>query len=89
MELIVEHKADVKFPIVAAASIIAKCKREEEVKEIERKVGQSIGTGYMSNPICQRFLKENFERYPEIFRKSWLPYKKLMNGKKQKKLGEF
>src|SRR3989344_8497345 len=32
IELIAEHKADVNYPIVSAASIIAKCIREEEVK---------------------------------------------------------
>ena len=52
IELIAEHKADINYPIVSAASIIAKCIREEEVAKIEKIVKQSIGSGYPSNPIC-------------------------------------
>jgi len=89
IELIVEHKADFKYPIVGAASIIAKCVREDHVKAIEEMTGQSIGTGYPSNPICQKFLKENFDKYPDIFRKSWMTWKNHNKMKKQKKLDEF
>lgn len=88
VELILEHKAE-KYEIVAAASIIAKVLREEEVAKIEKKVGQSIGSGYPSNPICQKFLKENHEKYPEIIRHSWESYKRIIRGKQQKNLGEY
>ena len=88
MQLVIEHRAE-KFMPVAAASIIAKCKREEEVLEIEKITGESIGSGYSSNPVCQNFLKENFDKYPEFIRKSWSTFKVLDNQKKQKSLEEF
>lgn len=88
IQLVIEHKGEKHMP-VAAASIIAKCKREEEVKEIEKIVGQSIGSGYSSNSVCQKFLKENFDKYPEFIRKSWSTFKVLDNQKKQKSLEEF
>lgn len=88
VELILEHKAE-RFEIVAAASIVAKVLREEEVARIEKMVGQSIGSGYPSNPVCQKFLKENHEKHPEITRHSWAPYKKIINSKRQKSLGDF
>ncbi len=84
--LIVEHKADAKFPPVSAASILAKVAREENVKKIEKKVGESIGSGYPSNPVCQEFLKNNYKTYPDIFRKSWKTYKKVAG---QKDLSDF
>lgn len=87
-ELIVEHKAE-KFFAVGAASILAKCAREENVQKIEKMVGQSIGSGYPSNPICKKFLKENHDKYPDIFRKSWMPYKNHIKEKEQKNLGDF
>jgi len=87
-KLIVEHKADVNHPVVSAASILAKVTRDREVEKIKGKYGD-CGPGYMSNPITQKFLEENWEKHPEIFRKSWISYKKLANGKDQKKLGEF
>ncbi len=49
----------------------------------------SIGSGYPSNPVCQKFLKENYDKYPEIFRKSWSSYKKVLKLKDQKTLEEF
>jgi len=75
VKLIVEHKADINYPICGASSIIAKCIREEEVKAIEKLVGESIGTGYPSNKVCQEFLKKNWDKYPQIFRKSWVTWK--------------
>lgn len=89
VELVVEHKADVNYLVVGAASIIAKCKREDEVAAIEAMTGESIGTGYPSNLICQKFLKESFDKYPDIFRKSWMTWKNHTQGKNQKKLDEF
>ncbi|MBI2508334.1 ribonuclease HII [Candidatus Woesearchaeota archaeon] len=88
MELILDHKAE-KYEPVAAASILAKVAREEEVEKIEKKIGQKIGTGYMSNPQCQKFVKENFDKYPKLFRKSWMPYKKQVEEKEQKKIDEY
>ncbi|QQG38608.1 MAG: ribonuclease HII [Candidatus Woesearchaeota archaeon] len=88
IELIVEHKADVNFLVVSASSILAKCDREKEVEKLKKKYGD-IGPGYPSNEITQKFLKENLEKYPEIFRHSWMPVKEHKTEKIQKKLGDF
>ena len=87
-ELILAHKAE-KFPVVAAASILAKVTGDDEVKKIEKMTGESIGTGYPSNPICQKFLKDNWEKYPDIFRKSWVTWQDHKRSKMQKNLSEF
>ena len=87
-ELIVVHKDDLKYPIVVAASIISKVEREKEVSKLKKKYG-NIGSGYPSDPTTKLFLEKNFEKHPEIFRKSWAPYKKAINRKKQSKLNEF
>lgn len=87
--LVVEHKADVNFVECSAASIIAKCIREEEVEKIKKKYNIEFGSGYMSDPRTQKFLEENHNN-PElegIFRKSWLPFKNHVN--KQKSLSDF
>ncbi|MAF51220.1 MAG: ribonuclease HII [Nanoarchaeota archaeon] len=86
VELIVKHKADRDFIECASSSIIAKNKREENVLQIEKKVKESIGSGYPSNPVCQEFLKNNYNKYPDIFRKSWKTYKKVAG---QKNLTDF
>jgi len=88
LNLICAHKADVNFKIVSAASILAKVTRDREVEKIKKKYG-NIGSGYMADPITKKFFDENFEKHPEIFRKTWAPYKNHVNNKSQKKLGEF
>lgn len=88
IELIVEHKSDVKYLPCSASSILAKVFREEEMEQIKKKYGNT-GPGYTSNITTQKFVKENFDKHPEIFRKSWMTYKNHEQAKKQRKLDEF
>ncbi|VVB77557.1 Ribonuclease HII [uncultured archaeon] len=87
IKYIVEHKADVNYPVCSAASIIAKVRREEEMDKIKEKYGDT-GPGYPANPVTQKFIKENYKKYPEIFRHSWSTFKNVAkaNDAKQKKL---
>ena len=74
-----QHKADEKYVIVAAASIIAKYIRDKEIKKIETLYG-NIGSGYPSDPttrlFLQRWLLKNGE-IPNYARKSWKTWIKL------------
>lgn len=89
VNLVLEHKADVNYPVVSAASILAKVTRDNEIEKIKKEIGIDFGSGYLTDPKTTEFLKNNFENYPEIFRKSWFPYKDLMNRKFQKSLSDF
>ncbi len=88
IKLVVENKADFNYLTVGAASILAKVTRDEGIEKIKKKYGD-IGSGYPSDPNTKEFIKGNFEKHPEIFRKSWATFKNLKSGKTQKKLGEF
>ena len=83
-----EHKADVNFPEVSAASIIAKCTRELEIDKLKRKHNVDFGSGYPSDQLTQEFLKKNYNKY-DFFRKTWATYKNMTEGKKQKSLFEY
>ena len=84
-----EHKADLNFPIVGAASILAKVTRDEEIEKIQKMIPHDIGSGYPSDPRTQKFLKEHGDKYPDIFRKSWATYSNNKEEKMQKSLGDF
>ena len=89
VELIVEHKADKNFPVVSAASVLAKNTRDKEVDKIKKIVKVDFKSGYSHDPETIKFLKENIDKYPEFFRKSWMTFKNHKNAKKQKNLEEY
>jgi len=88
-EIQAEHKADLNYPVVSAASILAKVTRDKEIEEIKKQIGVDFGSGYMSDPRTAEFLANNCDNYPEIFRHSWYPCKKIAESKQQKKLNGF
>ena len=96
LDIISKHKADDIFPIVGAASILAKTKRDEEVKkieqELENKLNLPLGSGYPADPITQKFLKEwllKFGKLPPYTRHSWKTAQNIINEKNNKKLDDF
>jgi len=88
IKLICEHKADVNHPSVAAGSIIAKEKREEEMLKLRSKFKTDFGSGYPADPKTKDFIKENFNnpKYKELIRFSWNTVKKLVKAKSQQNL---
>ncbi|MBI4148805.1 ribonuclease HII [Candidatus Woesearchaeota archaeon] len=72
------HHADRDFPVVGAASIIAKVTRDARIEEIKKRVGVDFGSGYVADPVTAEFVKSSWSKFPEIFRHSWAPYQKLV-----------
>ena len=88
VKLIVEHKADTKYPTVAAASILAKVTRDREIEKIKKKIGIDFGSGYPSDPKTIEFVNKHWNKF-DIFRKSWSTYQKVAAKKSQSKLTGF
>jgi ribonuclease HII len=83
VEIVSEHKADRNYPIVSAASIIAKVERDKAIAELKDLYGD-FGCGYPTDPKTVAFLKqcmEKSEEYPDFVRKSWKPAKKTKKEK--------
>ncbi|HLD05078.1 MAG TPA: ribonuclease HII [Candidatus Nanoarchaeia archaeon] len=87
-QLVVEHKADVTYPIVSAASILAKVTRDAQIDRLKQRYVVDFGSGYPADELTQQFLKEHYSEYP-FFRRSWAAWKNAANQRDQKKLGEF
>jgi ribonuclease HII len=88
LEISCEHKADKNHVSVSAASVLAKCVREREMKKLKEKYGDEIGSGYCSDPLTCKFLEKNAEKYKDegIFRKTWITWKNAYSNLKQKRL---
>lgn len=57
--IVSEHKADSRYPIVSAASIIAKVTRDREIALLEKKLKLKIGSGYPSDYKTIDIIKKN------------------------------
>ncbi|MEM3383421.1 MAG: ribonuclease HII [Nitrososphaerales archaeon] len=83
VEIISVHHADRIYPIVSAASIIAKVNRDKEIFGLSQKFGD-IGSGYPADKKTVKFLEQWLRRYgefPPFARKSWKTIKKLLNSR--------
>lgn len=89
--IIAKHGGDDMFPVVSAASIIAKVARDAEIERIKEELGE-IGSGYPADPITkdflQRWVKEHGDLPPHT-RRSWKTAKKALESAKIRTLDEF
>ncbi len=90
-EIISEHHADEKYPVVSAASIIAKVTRDRAIATLAKKYG-TIGSGYPSDPVTIHFLNSYIDEHhvpPPIARKSWKTVSAILSKKSQRRLNDF
>lgn len=85
--LVCAHYADKRYPIVSAASVVAKVTRDAEIERIKEELGADFGSGYSSDERTITFLEKNYKREDvrKYLRTRWATVKRLS----QKKLGEF
>ena len=79
VKIVSKHKADRIYPVVSAASILAKVERDRAIAEIRRRYGD-LGSGYITDVKTVRFLERwirTHGSYPDFVRKSWKPAKRL------------
>ena len=87
-----EHKADFKYRVVSAASILAKVTRDNEIDKIKKQYNIHCGSGYPSDPMCKKFLETDKAKELAkigLIRKSWATWKNEVKKRNQRKLLEF
>jgi len=75
------HRADSRFVIVSAASIVAKVNRDRAIAKLRKE--HDLGSGYPSDRKTINFVSEYISRnnvIPNFVRKSWKPVKKMINN---------
>ena len=92
IKVIAEHKADDRYPVVSAASIVAKVTRDRMMKQIADEFGQDIGSGYPSDEKTTEFIakwiKENGNPPPHT-RCSWETVRKMMTVRMNRKITDW
>ncbi|MCU0630299.1 MAG: ribonuclease HII [Methanoregulaceae archaeon] len=89
--VVAEHHADESFPLVSAASIVAKVVRDREIEELSKKYGE-IGSGYPSDPKTVDFLSAAIQcsgKPPVFARRSWKTVGKMMAEQSQASILDF
>src|SRR3990172_6885113 len=92
VEVVSQHNADELFPVVSAASILAKVRRDREMRAIEAEIGASIGSGYPADPDTIAFLEKWIKEWgslPPHTRTSWDTARRLLAESRNRKLDEF
>ncbi|HWG91185.1 MAG TPA: ribonuclease HII [Candidatus Thermoplasmatota archaeon] len=80
------HKADDKYPVVSAASILAKVTRDTLVERLAEEYGCEVGSGYPSDPTTISFLEGYYKKngaLPPCARTSWETCKRLLGPRTQ------
>jgi ribonuclease HII len=91
VKILSEHKADVNYPIVSTASIIAKVERDIEIKKLQKEFKSfgNIGSGYSHDErtisFLESYLKKN-QTLPHCARKKWETNRRLVDAQFQTKL---
>ena len=78
---VVESKADAKYKVVSAASILAKTARDKAIRNYESEKGLSVGSGYPSDPLTKQHLQEIVDKcagFDSFYRYSWQTAQKVI-----------
>lgn len=92
LEVISRHYADRDYPVVSAASILAKVHRDALIKDISDAIGENVGSGYSHDPVTREFLTGYYKKnkcMPPFVRKSWKTTTAIINDCMQARLFQF
>lgn len=90
-QVVAEHKADEKYTVVGAASIVAKVMRDKAIEGIRATYGD-FGSGYPGDPKTAEYVEKlirSKQKLPDFVRKSWDTVKRVQEEEAQVKLGDF
>ena len=86
------HKADVIYPVVSAASIVAKVTRDRLIEQLSLSLGMDVGSGYPSDPRTIRFLEKWIKdngNPPSCARASWETTRRLIANSRSTKITDW
>ena len=92
VDIVSKHGADDLFPVVSAASIVAKVHRDAAIRKIEEEIGRKVGSGYSHDAetitFMERWIRETGALPPHT-RVSWDTARRLMSAANTHKIDDF
>lgn len=85
LRVVARHHADADDPLVGAASIVAKVRRDRTVRDLAEQLGEEVGSGYPSDPTTVEFVR-SFARahpgpLPPWLRASWATTQRVIGAR--------
>lgn len=75
------HRADSRFVVVSAASILAKVTRDRAIAKLRKE--HDLGSGYPSDSVTVKFVTKYYKKnheMPSFVRKSWKPVQRIVEN---------
>ena len=91
-KVIAAHKADDLYPVVSAASIMAKVTRDRMIDDLRKEFDCEIGSGYPSDRVTAEFIEKWIKDNgcaPPHTRTSWEPVKKMISARRMTKISDW
>lgn len=93
VKLVCENFADKNYPVVSAASIVAKVDRDKKIEELKKKYNFDFGVGYShdqrSIEFLEKYAMENNGKMPKDARMTWDTVRQIREKYRQKGLMGF
>lgn len=90
--IVAAHKADALYPVVSAASIMAKVTRDRMIDDLRKEFDCDIGSGYPSDPVTvgfiEKWIKDNGCAPPHT-RTSWKPVKQMLSARHTTRISDW
>jgi ribonuclease HII len=90
--VIARHRADRDLPVVGAASIVAKVRRDRALERLRATLGPELGSGYPSDERTVKFVRGTLAAagpLPPWLRRSWETTARLMRERSARALESF
>ncbi len=90
-KVIAKHKADDQYPIVSAASIVAKVTRDRMISDLHKELG-NFGSGYPSDHYTMDFISDWMRDNgcpPPHARRSWEPVRQMISTRATRRLDDW
>ncbi len=90
--IVSRHKADRDFPVVGAASIVAKVRRDAALAALRSALAEELGSGYPSDPTtraCVERYARDGGRVPPWMRRSWETVQSVKRARPARTLDQY